>query len=182
MGKSWVWKTTLLKFLMRQLTPPLRTVFHGKDDVARYSDTEVQKYRRNIWVVFQDFKLIDRQTVEQNLRYPLELAWRKKTTITDRVQKMIQMLELEPQRHQKSPSLSGGEKQRVAIWRALINNPEFVIADEPTWNLDRESSRIIADLLIQSHKAWNTIVFITHDERIVDYVQSKHEVNVVNIK
>ncbi len=159
----------------------MRTVFHGKDDVARYSDTEVQKYRRNIWVVFQDFKLIDRKTTEQNLRYPLELTDRKPSSIQDRVNKMITMLELETQRDQKSPSLSGGEKQRVAIGRALIDNPEFVIADEPTGNLDRESSKVIADLLISSHKAWNTILFITHDASLVEYVQSKHEVSVISI-
>lgn len=181
MGKSGVGKTTLVKFLMRQLRPPLRTVFHGKDDIARYSDTEVQKYRRDIGVVFQDFKLIDRKTTEQNLRYPLELTERKPASIQDRVKKMIHMLELQKQKDQKSPSLSGWEKQRVAIGRALINNPEFVIADEPTGNLDRESSKNIADLLIQSHKAGNTILFITHDKALVEYVQSQHEVKVVSI-
>ena len=92
MGKSGIGKTTLVKFLMRQLRPPLRTVFHGKDDVARYSDTEVQKYRRNIGIVFQDFKLIDRKTAEQNIRYPLELTKRKRASIADRVDKMVALL------------------------------------------------------------------------------------------
>lgn len=181
MGKSGVWKTTLVKFLMRQLRPPLRSVFHGKDDVARYNDTEVQDYRRWIGVIFQDFKLIDWKTTAQNLRYPLEISERAPSSIQDRVEKMIMMLWLEEQREQRSPSLSGWEKQRVAIWRALINNPEFVIADEPTGNLDRESSKNIADILIQSHKAGNTILFITHDQSLVEYVQSKHEVKVVSI-
>jgi len=73
MGRSGVGKTTLVKFLMRQLVPPLRTVFHGKDDIARYSDAEVQKYRRRIGVVFQDFKLVDWKNVKQNLSYPLRI-------------------------------------------------------------------------------------------------------------
>lgn len=92
MGKSGVGKTTLVKFLMRQLTPPLRTIFHGKDDIARYSNTEVQDYRRKIGVVFQDFKLIDRKNVEQNLRSPLEMSKMEEESILGRVSKMMSAL------------------------------------------------------------------------------------------
>ncbi len=185
MGRSGVGKTTLVKFLMRQLVPPLRTVFHGKDDIARYSDTEVQKYRRRIGVVFQDFKLVDWKNVEQNLSYPLQISdpGRGKTwwSIKDRVTKMMHLLWLEAHSKQSAPALSWWEKQRVAIGRALINEPEFVIADEPTGNLDRDSSKNIADILIESNKLWNTIVFITHDQQLVDYVSAKHPVKVVQI-
>ncbi len=182
MWKSWVGKTTLVKFLIRQFMPPRRTIFHGKDDISRYSRSEVQKYRRNIWVVFQDFKLIDWKNVEQNLYYPLSLTRMSETERKKSVDNMVEHLGLEKQRSHLSPSLSWGEKQRVSIWRALITNPEFIIADEPTWNLDRESSQQIADLLIKSNKEWNTIVVITHDQQLVDYVSQRHEVNVVTIE
>jgi len=185
MGRSGVGKTTLVKFLMRQLVPPLRTVFHGKDDIARYSDAEVQKYRRRIGVVFQDFKLVDWKNVKQNLSYPLRIRdtgrWKTRWSISERVTKMMHLLWLEQHSKQATPALSWWEKQRVAIGRALINEPEFVIADEPTGNLDRESSKNIADILIESNKLWNTIVFITHDQQLVDYVSAKHTVKVVQI-
>lgn len=181
MGKSGVWKTTLVKFLMRQLVPPRRTVFHGKDDISRYSAREVQAYRRDIWVVFQDFKLVDRKTAEQNLRYPLEISDVTKREAKDRAWLMIERLGLWSQRSHLAPTLSGWEKQRVAIWRALINKPEFIIADEPTGNLDRASSKMIADLLIESNGLWNTILFITHDQELVKYVQGKHSVKIVEL-
>lgn len=181
MGKSGVGKTTLVKFLMRQLVPPRRTVFHGKDDISRYSAREVQTYRRNIWVIFQDFKLVDRKTAEQNIRYPLEISDISKSERKDRTWWMIRRLWLESQRSHRAPTLSGWEKQRVAIWRALINEPEFIIADEPTGNLDRASSQMIADLLIESNKQGNTIVFITHDQELVKYVQWKHTVKIVEL-
>lgn len=181
MGKSGVGKTTLVKFLMRQLVPPRRTIFHGKDDISRYSAREVQSYRRDIWVVFQDFKLVDRKTAEQNLRYPLEISDLPGREAKERTWLMIQRLWLHSQRTHLAPTLSGWEKQRVAIWRALINEPEFIIADEPTGNLDRESSTMIADLLIESNVIGNTIVFITHDQELVKYVQAKHTVKVVEL-
>lgn len=181
MWRSGVGKTTLVKFLMRQLVPPRRTVFHGKDDISRYSSREVQTYRRNIWVIFQDFKLVDWKTAEQNIRYPLEISDISKNERKQRIWEMIEKLWLENESTHLAPTLSGGEKQRVAIWRALINKPEFIIADEPTGNLDRGSSQMIADLLIESNKQGNTIVFITHDQELVNYVQSKHAVKIVEL-
>lgn len=181
MWKSGIGKTTLVKFLMRQLRPPRRKIFHGKDDLSRYTQREVQTYRRNIWVVFQDFKLVDRKTVEQNIAYPLEFGDMTKKEVKQRTSKMITMMWLQSQRNHIAPMLSWWEKQRVAIWRALINDPEFVIADEPTWNLDRESSQMVADLLIQSNAVWNTIVFITHDRELVQYVSSKHATKILEL-
>ena len=172
LGKSWVWKTTLTKLLLRQIKPPLKTIFFKKEDLARYTDSEVQKYRRQIGVIFQDFKLIPWYTVEENIAYPLEIFNLPKERIKQKVEKILKEIDLYSRKDVKIPYLSWWEKQRVAIGRALISNPSFIIADEPTWNLDRENSKKIADLLIKLHKKWNTILLITHDMQLVDYIQA----------
>jgi cell division transport system ATP-binding protein len=181
--KSWVWKTTLVKFLIRQLKPPRKTIFFNKEDISRFSDKEVQRYRRQIWVIFQDFKLIDWKTVEENVSYPLEILWVSRKKIKEKVNQLLYKLDLMDKKDEKIPNLSWWEKQRVAIARALINAPKFIIADEPTGNLDWETSKKIADILINLNLQWNTILFITHDLALVDYVKQKHKAaKVVEIK
>lgn len=179
--KSGVGKTTLTKFLLRQLKPPKGTMFHHRDDIARYSAREVQKYRRKIWVVFQDCKLLDWKTVRENILYPLEIDWASKKVQEEKLQTILSMLHLTDKEHVLPALLSWWEKQRVAIARALIRNPEFLVADEPTGNIDHEASRMIADTCIDINKQWTTILFITHDLSLIDYVKQKHDVTVVEI-
>ena len=183
LGKSWVWKTTLVKFLIRQLKPPKKTIFYNKEDISRFSSKEIQIYRRKIWVIFQDFKLIDWKTVYDNVAYPLYIQWIPKNKIKEKVHKVLYDLEIFDKKDELPPRLSGWEKQRVAIARALITKPDFIIADEPTWNLDWETSKKIVDILLDLHKKWNTIMFITHDIFLVDYVKQKwNDVKVVNME
>ena len=180
-GHSGVGKTTLVKFLIRQLCPPKRMIFHKKEDIARFSGDEVQAYRRNIGVVHQDFKLIARKNVAENIEYPLEIARVSKKEREKKVDKILHLLDLQKKKKTKTHLLSWGEKQRVAIGRALINEPEFIIADEPTGNLDRESSKKIADTLIQLNKQWNTIVLITHNHQLIDYVNKHHHTKIIKL-
>ena len=180
-GKSGVGKTTLIKFLIRQLKPPKKMIFHKKEDISRFGPFEVQKYRRNIWVVYQDFKLIDRKNVSENIAYPLEIAWVTKKKRHEKVDAILDMLWLSKKKKTNITRLSWWEKQRVAIGRALINDPEFIIADEPTWNLDRESSKKIAETLIKLNKQWNTIVLITHDERLIERVNKTHTTKTITL-
>lgn len=180
-GKSGVGKTTLVKFLIRQIQPPTKMIFHKKEDIARFGVSEVQAYRRNIGVVHQDFKLIERKNVTENVEYPLEILGVKKNNRREKVKKILELLHLDHKADAAIWSLSWGEKQRVAIWRALINNPEFIIADEPTGNLDRTTSKRIADLFISLNKRGHTIVLITHDEKLIDYVQSVHETKTITL-
>lgn len=180
-GKSGVGKTTLTKFILRQLTPPKGTIFHHRDDIARYSQREVQAYRRKIGVVFQDCKLLDRKTVRENILYPLEIDGVSKEEQEEKLNDVLTLLDLKTKKTAFPPALSWGEKQRVAIARALIRDPEFLVADEPTWNIDREASRMIADTCIDINKKWTTILFITHDLSLIEYVKNKHNVNVVEI-
>lgn len=179
--KSWVWKTTLVKFLQRQIVPPKKMIFYKKEDIARFTDNEVQRYRRKIWVIFQDFKLIDWKTVKQNILYPLEISGHDDEKMRKKLNDILYKMDLMDKKDVLVPQLSWWEKQRVAIARALISNPEFIMADEPTWNLDRDTSQKIADLLIDLNKQWNTILFITHDLELVEYVKNKHNIKIVNL-
>ena len=173
LGKSGSWKTSLVKFLIRQLKPPKKTIFFKKEDIARFSDSEVQRYRRDIWVIFQDFKLIDWKTVYENIAYNLEMRGEKKEVIEKKVNEVLYKVWLFDKKDIKIPYLSWWEKQRIAIARALISNPKFIIADEPTWNLDPHTAKQIVDLLIDLNNQDNTVLFISHDMNLVSYIKSK---------
>lgn len=176
--KSWVGKSTLVKFLIWQLRPYTRTVYYRMDDMAHFSDADVQKYRRKIWIVFQDYKLINTLSVKDNITYPLRLQWDNDSTIQSKYRTITSKLHIEDINKLDCKALSGWEKQKVAIARAMINNPEFIIADEPTWNLDWEYTQEIGDLLVEANKTWNTILLITHDVHLLNYIKSKTKVNV----
>ena len=177
-GKSGVGKSTIVKFLIWQFRPFERTVYYKMDDMARYSDADIQDYRRKIWIVFQDYKLIDALSVKENIIYPLRIQWDDDITIQSKYRNITTKLHIEDINKLDCNALSGWEKQKVAIARAMINNPEFIIADEPTWNLDREYTQEIWDLFVEANKAWNTILLITHDIHLLNYIKSKTNVNV----
>lgn len=177
-GKSGVWKSTLVKFLIWQFRPFTRTVYYKMDDMARYSDADIQKYRRKIWIVFQDYKLIDALSVKENITYPLKLEDQDDATIQSKYREITSKLHIEDINKMDCKALSWWEKQKVAIARAMINNPEFIIADEPTGNLDWEYTQEIWDLLIEANNIWNTILLITHDVHLLDYIKSKTKVNI----
>ena len=176
--KSWVWKSTIVKFLIWQLRPYTRTVYYRMDDMAHFSDTDIQRYRRKIWIVFQDYKLIDSLSVKENIVYPLRLIKADDDTIQSRYRIITSKLHIEDLNKIDCKALSWWEKQKVAIARALINDPEFIIADEPTGNLDWEYTQEIGDLLVEANKMWNTILLITHDVHFLNYIKSKTKVNV----
>ena len=180
-GKSGVWKSTIVKFLIWQFRPFERTVYYRMDDMNRYSDADIQNYRRKIWIVFQDYKLIDALSVKENIIYPLRIQWDDDITIQSKYRHITTKLHIEDINKLDCNALSGWEKQKVAIARAMINNPEFVIADEPTGNLDREYTQEIGDLLVEANKSWNTILLITHDVHLLNYIKSKTNVNVFQL-
>jgi len=174
-GKSWVGKSTLLKFIIWDIKVPLRTIYHKREDLARYSDNEIQMFRRRIWIVFQDYKLMEDLTVEENITYPLKLYEVGEDQIQRRFNRIKNSLELQHLADKPVKLLSWWEKQKVAIARSLIHEPEFIIADEPTGNLDREHTQKIADLLIESNSQWNTVLLITHDIHLLEYLKHKHK-------
>ena len=176
--KSGAWKSTLVKFLIGQFRPYTRTVYYRMDDMAHYSDADIQRYRRKIWIVFQDYKLIDALSVKDNIIYPLKIQWDDDATIQAKYRAITSKLHIEDINKLSCEALSWWEKQKVAIARAMINNPEFIIADEPTGNLDWEYTQEIWDVLVEANKMWNTILLITHDVHLLNYIKSKTKVNV----
>ena len=174
-GKSGSGKTTLVKFFLRQLQPPLKTIFYQKEDIARFSTDEVQNYRRKLGVVFQDYKIIETMSVWENVSYPLVIDNIDPIARLESLDRILKIVWLEEKKNIACKLLSGGEKQRVSIARSLASDPSFMIADEPTGNLDRDNSKLIADSMIQLHQQGHTILFITHDQRLMEYIQKKHD-------
>lgn len=179
--KSGVWKSTIVKFLIWQFRPYTRTVYYRMDDMAHYTDEDIQRYRRKIWIVFQDYKLIDALSVKENIVYPLRIQWDDDATIQAKYRNITSKLHIEDINKLDCNTLSGWEKQKVAIARAMVNNPEFIIADEPTGNLDWEYTQEIGDLLVEANNSWNTILLITHDVHLLNYIKSKTNVNVFQL-
>lgn len=174
-GKSGVGKSTLVKFLIGQLRAPAKTMYHFNDDMAKFTSHEMQKYRKNIGVVFQDYKLLDWLTVRENIIYPLKIAELGPTLIDMKLKKVVDLLHMEDMLNTPVHVLSGGHKQKVAIARALINNPEFIIADEPTGNLDWEETKKVADTLLDLNSHGVTVVLVSHDVHLIEYIKLKNK-------
>ncbi len=181
-GESGSGKTTLIKFLIRQLMPPRKTIFFQREDISRYSPAEVQKYRRKIGVIFQDYKLVPWKSVWENVILPLEAVGYKPDKAKEITTNILRKVGLLSKKDVLVPYISGGEKQRVAIARALTLSPQFLIADEPTGNLDYKAAVNIVELLLDLHKEGNTILFITHDKNLIDYASKVISPKIVEIK
>lgn len=127
-------------------------------------------------MVFQDYKLMDDMTVKENISYPLKIYGLAESVIANKFDAMKTKLGLQKLVNTPIKFLSAGEKQKVCIARALIHEPEFIIADEPTGNLDWEHTQQIADLLIQTNLVGNTVLLITHDIHLLNYLKEKHKI------
>lgn len=172
-GKSGSGKSTLANMITGYLTPPRKSIFYRDEDVAKMSTHEMQNYRREIGIVFQDTKLIDNLSVRDNIMYPLKVYGHDSGNIQHRYDQFMGLIGLQGREHAPSKELSWWEKQKVAIARALMHNPAFVLADEPTGNLDKEAARTVADVLLAVHELGNTIMLITHDESLVEYITAQ---------
>lgn len=173
MGKSGTGKTTLAKLIIWELPAPATSIYYGSQDISTYTETDMEQYRKKVGIIFQDYKLLEKESVRKNIAYPLEIFWYWSTIVDARLDLCIQKYKLRDIVDAPIASLSSWEKQRVCLARALIHSPEFIIADEPTGNLDRENSQIVADLLLEANKAGNTILLITHDIHLVHYLKHK---------
>jgi len=176
MGKSGTWKSTLAKIIIWEKSVSEKMVYHKHEDISKYADDELQAYRRKIWIIFQDYKLIEYMTVKENIIYPLVLYGVGESIIDAKYKKLQQKYDISHLENLPVKFLSAWEKQKVALARALINDPEFIIADEPTWNLDWEHTQTIGNLLIQSNQSGNTVLLITHDIHLVNYLKEKHQI------
>lgn len=176
MGKSGTWKTTLVKCIIGQIPVSHKTFFFRDEDMSQYSEWDRESFRRKIGIVFQDYKLFDTLSVEENIAYPLRVFGLGETIIENKVTTLLKKLGLHTIKEMQIQLLSSGEKQKVCLARALVHDPEFIIADEPTGNLDREHTQQVADLLIQANTQGNTVFLITHDIHLVNYLKDKHHI------
>lgn len=162
-------KSTLIKILNGQEIPTGGKVRVGKFDVGSLRHSKVSTYRRNIGVVFQDFKLLEKKTVFENVAFALEVVNKPKKEIRQRVRELLRLVDLSEKAKSYPLELSGGQQQRVAIARAIANKPMLLIADEPTGNLDPEKSDEIIKLLERINKEEeSTVLMVTHDTDIVN--------------
>ncbi len=172
-GKSGAGKSTLLRLVFRADLPSKGTVLVNNFNIARLQKESIPYLRRNIGVVFQDFKLLPQKTVFENIAFALEVTGTPKKEIAPRVMRLLQYIRLKDRRDAFPPRLSGGEQQRIAIARAIINNPPIVLADEPTGNLDPEISMDIMQLFQEINQRGTTVVIATHDVDLIKKMRKK---------
>lgn len=166
---SWSGKTSFIRSLLWIITPKSGEIYNDENrNIAKLSPRELLQYRRSVWVIFQDFKLLPRKTVRENVAFAMEVCGYSKRDITRRVPQVLAQVWLLEKKEKFIETLSGWEIQRTCIARALIHNPWIIIGDEPTGNLDRKNAEEIMHLLTELWKLWKTIIMATHDDFIVN--------------
>ena len=173
-GGSGSGKSKLIKMLYREEKPTKGQIIVGGLDVAKLKDKKVYKLRRKLGIVFQDYRLLPKLTVYENVAFALEVIGAKKDEIREKVLKALEEVGLKNKVHNYPDQLSGGEQQRVAIARAIVNNPKLLLCDEPTGNLDPEKSMEIMKVLDNINKTrGTTIIMATHDKDIVNTMKKQ---------
>lgn len=173
-GSSGSGKTSFIKSIIGAIHPK-SWIIHNTlwQDIATLSGSDMLTYRRSIGVIFQDFKLLPRKTVQENVAFAMEVSWYDSDAIHKRVIEVLTQVGLLTKKNKFIESLSGGELQRTAIARALIHNPDMIIADEPTGNLDPKNAEEVIHLLQKLNNEGKTIIIATHDDRLVDTLKKR---------
>ena len=172
-GHTGCGKSTLVKMLYRQEKPDSGYINVGGIDVTKLKNSKVYKLRRKIGVVFQDFKLLPKLTVYENVAFALEVFALDKKVVYKQVMKVLDLVGLKGKARQYPNQLAGGEQQRVAIARAIVNEPKLLLCDEPTGNLDPNTSMEIMKVLEDINKMGTTIIMATHDREIVNRMKRR---------
>ena len=172
-GASGAGKSTLIRLLLKEEVPTSGTIIVGSIDSDTIDKANIPHLRRRIGVVFQDFKLLPNMTVFENVAFALEVSGVSNREIKRAVPKILQLVGLSEKMHSYPSELSGGEKQRTAIARALVRNPKILIADEPTGNLDPKNSWDIIELLLKINRFGTTVLLTTHNKEIVDALKKR---------
>jgi len=169
-GHSGAGKTTLTKMILAEDSPTEGSVFFESINVHKLKNSELTKLRRRIGVVFQDFKLLSNKTAYENIAFAMEAVGKADAEIATDVPHVLELVDLS-HRHLHFPNqLSGGEKQRLAIARAIINQPELIIADEPTGNLDPINTHEIVQILKKINDLGTTVILATHNRGVIDAI------------
>lgn len=172
-GPTGCGKSTLIKMLYREEKPDKGSIIVGGTNVVKLRNSKVYKLRRKIGVVFQDFKLLPKLTVYENVAFALEIFGIPKSEIYSKVLKVLDLVGLKNKAKHYPTQLSGGEQQRVAIARAIVNGPKLLICDEPTGNLDEATSLEIMAVLEEINKLGTTIIMVTHSTDIVNKMKKR---------
>ena len=183
-GPSGSGKSTLIKLLTGEVIPSAGRIMVNGFAVSRISGKHLPLMRRTLGVIFQDFRLISKKTVYDNLEFVMRAVGASPREIRERIPYVLNLVGLEKKANSYPTELSGGEQQRVAIARALVNNPDTIIADEPTGNLDPERSLELMGLLVKINELGTTVVVVTHEKDLVDHfgkrvitIDSGHVIN-----
>lgn len=167
-GSSGAGKSTLIKLLIREELPSQGQVFWNGQDVSQIEDKNLSLWRRQIGMIFQDFRLLPNKTAYENIAFAMEVGGRSEKDIEKDVPQLLKLINLSDRAEHFPSQLSGGEKQRVAIARALAHRPRIIIADEPTGNLDVLNTWEIIRLLIKINELGTTVILATHDREVIN--------------
>ncbi len=172
-GHSGAGKSTLFKLLTHEVVPDAGSVYVNDIDVTRIKKGKIPMLRRKLGVVFQDFRLLPNKTVFENIAFALEVIEEKPKVIKEKVEHVLELVGLSDKANDLPEDLSGGEQQRIAIARAIVNRPLVLIADEPTGNLDPATGKDIVDLFKHINNFGTTVVMITHNMDLVTYLNKR---------
>lgn len=172
-GQSGSGKTTLVKLLIVEERPTRGNIHIGGWDITRIPERDIPELRRQIGVIFQDFKLLPKKTVAENVAFALQVAGERRHRIRDVVPRVLEIVGLKHKAERFPHQLSGGEQQRVVIARSLVHRPKILVADEPTGNLDTINTQEIIDILKKINEFGTTIVLVTHNRDIVNQLRRR---------
>jgi len=172
-GASGSGKSTLIRLLLKEIEPSDGRIMVGGRDLTRLKRSKVPQLRRNVGCVFQDFKLLPNRTASENVAYALKVQGESKQSIRRKVPEVLNLVGLAHKMNSLPNELSGGEQQRVSIARAFVNHPPLLICDEPTGNLDPDTSVGIMQLLYRINRSGTTILMVTHDREMVDKMRKR---------
>lgn len=172
-GASGAGKTSIIKMLLREIKPTTGEIIVDNVNIVKLRNRKIPQLRKTMGVVFQDFRLLEGKTVFDNIKYPLQILGVSKRVINKRVTEILELVGLSDRADSFPNQLSGGEQQRVCIARALINRPKYLIADEPTGNLDPNTSEDIMKLLLDVNAKGTTVIVSTHDKDIVNKLKKR---------
>jgi cell division transport system ATP-binding protein len=172
-GASGSGKSTIIRLLLKELEPTMGRIIVGGRDLTRLKRSRVPLLRRNVGCVFQDFKLLANRTASENVAYALKVQGESRAQIRKKVPEVLNLVGLAHKMNSLPDELSGGEQQRVSIARAVVNHPPLLVCDEPTGNLDPDTSVGIMQLLYRINRAGTTILMVTHDREMVDKMRKR---------
>jgi cell division transport system ATP-binding protein len=172
-GASGSGKSTLIRLLLKELEPTDGKIVVGGRELGRLKRSKVPMLRRNVGCVFQDFKLLPNRTAAENVAYALKVQGEGRNSIRRKVPEVLTLVGLAEKMHSYPDQLSGGEQQRVSIARAVVNHPPLLVCDEPTGNLDPDTSVGIMQLLYRINRSGTTILMVTHDREMVDKMRRR---------